>query len=87
VAIAQKIAINPDLLSIARVNIDRWSGSGAHSNPYFNRWLEVLSLPLPDILKAITADTEEMIELRQSSPFAGVLTPKERWRIYETFRT
>jgi hypothetical protein len=86
-AIAQKIAINPDLLSIARVNIDRWSGSGAYSNPYFNRWLDVLSLPLPEILIAITAETEEMIELRQSSPFAGVLTPKERWRIYETFRT
>ncbi len=85
-AIAEKLLADPSLLSIARANIERWSSTSHHSAKYFTRWLEILDLPLAELLIAITSETEEMIELRQSSPFAGVLTPKERWRIYETFR-
>ncbi len=28
-----------------------------------------------------------MTAMRQSSPFAGILTPKERWAIYERYET
>jgi hypothetical protein len=30
-------------------------------------------------------ETEHMTAMRQATPFAGVLTPKERWAIYEEF--
>jgi hypothetical protein len=35
----------------------------------------------------MTGFDEDAIRLRQSSPFAGVLTPAERRRIYEAFRS
>jgi hypothetical protein len=35
----------------------------------------------------ITELSENATRLRQSSPFAGVLSPVERRRIYEAFRT
>jgi len=30
-------------------------------------------------------DSEKMTAMRQSSPFAGILTPQERWAIYDQF--
>jgi len=41
----------------------------------------VLALPLPRIAKTISADTKRARELRQTSPFAGVLTEQERRRL------
>jgi len=33
----------------------------------------------------VQEDRETMRAMRQSSPFAGVLLPKERWEIYDAF--
>jgi len=30
-------------------------------------------------------DSEKMTAMRQAGPFAGVLSPKERWEIYDAF--
>ena len=42
--------------------------------------------PWPDVAAFITSCTDKAFHLRQSSPFAGILSPLERKRIYETFR-
>ena len=49
-------------------------------------WLALLAKPLPAVASALTEDTEEMRDLRQNTPFAGVLTPQERWRILSDVR-
>jgi hypothetical protein len=37
------------------------------------------------MLALIEQDNERMTALRQSSPFAGILAPAERWAIYAQF--
>ena len=32
-------------------------------------------------------DSEPMRALRQATPFAGILTPTERWAIYDEFKS
>lgn len=86
-AIAAKLRTNPELLGIARDNLDRWSQARGRSQPYLNTWREILDRPLDEILRLIVEDTPRMTELRQSTPFAGVLEPRERWKVYDTFES
>jgi len=86
-AIAAKLRAEPQLLEIARDNLNRWSATGGASQPYWDAWRELLQLPLEDLLALIQEDSPRMTELRQSNPFAGILEPKERWHIYDTFES
>ncbi|MGI9035909.1 MAG: hypothetical protein ACR2GD_07710 [Pyrinomonadaceae bacterium] len=56
-------------------------------NPAISAWLEwkkiLETTSLENIIKLITADTDEGQRLRSSSPFAGLLTKKERRMIIE----
>ena len=84
-AIALKLRASPDLLAIARDNLRRWSESSGRSQPYLDAWAEVLARPIEEVLVLIGGDSESMSAMRQASPFAGVLSPKERWEIYDAF--
>ena len=86
-AIAAKLRGQPDLLATAQDNIERWSRQRNNSQPYLDEWREILRGPLSEILELIEQDTPRMGELRQSTPFAGVLDPRERWHIYDTFES
>ncbi|MGO4879941.1 MAG: hypothetical protein ACLP59_03860 [Bryobacteraceae bacterium] len=84
-AIAAKLRNDPALMAIAFDNLDRWSQKGGRSQPYLDAWREILKLALPEILTLLEEDSERMTAMRQSSPFAGVLEPAERWAIYDQF--
>jgi hypothetical protein len=84
-AIAQKLQAEPELLAIAFDNLKRWMAGPGHSRPYFEEWLQILAHPLEDVLALMVEDSERMTALRQCTPFAGVLTPRERWKIYDAF--
>jgi hypothetical protein len=85
-AIAAKLTDNPALVGLARANLDRWSGStDPRSAPYFEQWRQLLNLPVPELAALLQEDSERMTALRQCSPFAGALEPKERWAIYDAF--
>lgn len=86
-AIAAKLRAAPELLAIAHDNLRRWSATAGRSQPYLAAWEQLLALPLDDLLHRLDQDTEQMRAMRQTSPFAGVLTPKERWAVYDTFAT
>lgn len=86
-AIAAKLRQDPGLLSIAFDNLNRWSQTAGRSQPYLDTWREILAQPLEPLLQQIVEDSPRMTDLRQSSPFAGVLHPKERWHIYDTFES
>lgn len=49
-------------------------------------WQRILGGSLVAIVEALTSPTERSIELRQNSPFAGVLAPERRHAILEAFR-
>lgn len=85
--IAAKIANDPGLLSKPRQNLERWSVRWGSDLPLWAvEWRRILDRPWPDIAALISEPSESAARLRQSSPFAGVLTAEERRRIYETFR-
>jgi hypothetical protein len=83
----QKIAREPGLLEKAKANLVRWSAknSGPKSR-YLKEWQEILEKPWPAIAETMTSMSEDATRLRSSSPFAGVLTEKEREQIYAAFR-
>ena len=84
-AIARKLRAHPELIAIAHDNLERWQASAGRSKPYWDAWSEILGRPLPQILSLIVEDSERMTALRQSTPFAGILSPSERWQIYSEF--
>ncbi|MDX2178460.1 MAG: hypothetical protein SFV18_02630 [Bryobacteraceae bacterium] len=86
-AIAAKLAQDPELLEIARDNLRRWRAEAGRSTHYLEEWSRLLDRPLPELAALIVEDSERMRALRQSTPFAGVLDPKERWAIYDAFAT
>ncbi len=84
--IATKIAADPALLDVARRNLEAWSARYGDSPPRaLEEWRAILRRSWPDIAALITDPGETAARLRQSSPFAGVLTQPERRRVYEAF--
>ena len=86
-AIAAKLREHPELLAVAHDNLDRWTKGQGRSQPYLDTWRTILSGPFEEVLAVMAEDTARTTELRQSSPFAGVLEPRERWHIYDTFES
>lgn len=85
--IARKIERDPSLLDIARRNVERWRARWKDSPPaWLEEWRQLLSQPWQTVAAFITETGERATRLRQSSPFAGVLSNEERWRIHEAFR-
>jgi hypothetical protein len=83
-AVAERISENPALLEVARHNLRRWIDQGGE-RAYWTEWETMLAGPLGEILAFMVSPSEKARRLRQSSPFCGILTPRERWKIYESF--
>jgi|ERR1700676_309977 len=85
-AIARKIERDPTLLDLPRRNLEHWRARWSHRPPrWWHEWRQLLNQPWPQIAALITEPSENAARLRQSSPFAGILTDTERARIYEAF--
>lgn len=82
--IAEKLIQNPELLQKAKDNIKRWRLQGVEVSA-FREWENIIDNGLNNVIRIITENTEESVRLRQSTPFTGILTPKERKNIYESF--
>jgi hypothetical protein len=78
--------LDESMLEDARERVERLAGEG-HLHPrYAQRWRALLARPVAEVATAIVADTQDARDLRQNSPFAGVLNEQERRRIIETTR-
>lgn len=83
-AIAERL--DQPLVDDAQAQLERLESAG-HLHPrYAQRWREILALPIDRIAAAITADDQEAVDLRQSSPFAGMLNEQERRRVIRGVR-
>jgi hypothetical protein len=87
-AIAARVALNPELIFRARETLLRWQETCSPSTQSSLReWLDVLDGPLQGVLEMLTAENERATRLRQSNPFAGVLSPQERNAILRQFQS
>lgn len=87
-AVAGKLVMNPNrVFTQARRNLDKLRG--IHRRGQAARWLDewshLLHGPAEGVLEALTSRSQRGIELRQNSPFAGVLTEHERQRVLRRF--
>lgn len=81
---------NPEaVISKARENIARWlprQRADGMSAFYLREWEHILDSGLDRILEALTATDEKSYELRENSPFAGVLSQERRAKVLRTLR-
>jgi hypothetical protein len=85
-AIGAELLRRPELVQAAR---DRLLGTADQqvTHPHYREaWLALLAEPLEGIVQLIAADTERGRELRQATPFAGLISARERWRIWRAVR-
>jgi hypothetical protein len=80
---ATKIRRDPSVVNIARANLRRWMESdGDFVHPVHAEWLDILQFLEPsELADFIESDTPKANRLRQSTPFAGILTEDERLAI------
>jgi hypothetical protein len=70
--------LTPEVLDHARSQLG--------SNPAGAEWEELLQLPTKELQARLVEDSPEMRRLRQSSPFAGVLSEQERLEVLARHR-
>ena len=87
-AVAARLEAEPHLLEVARANLQRWLA--ARPVAALREWQRLLDgLPLLQLLQLLRSPEDEAVRFRQSSPFAGILSPAERQAIlarYESSR-
>ena len=85
-AVAARLEAQPQLLEVARANLRRWLA--ARPAAVLREWQRLLdSLPLPQLVQLLRSPEEEAVRLRQSSPFAGILSPAERQAILARYES
>jgi hypothetical protein len=84
--IAGRLQDRPEILAGARQRIQILLASAAEPPFYARKWGEILAGDLSSIQAILTERSELADELRQSTPFAGALDPRERWKIWRETR-
>lgn len=89
-ALMTPLMTSPDeVLDRARANIERWRLE--HRNDgmtvrYLEAWERVLDDELEAVIDTLTSTAPEACELRQNSPFAGVLDDETRVQVLRSFK-
>jgi hypothetical protein len=84
--VAELLALHPEMLASFRARAFAWATSGESHAPYGQKWLALLDGPFEQLLEALVDPSERARALRQSTPFAGAIGPRERWRIWREVR-
>ncbi|MBV8199338.1 MAG: hypothetical protein JOZ15_01820 [Acidobacteria bacterium] len=84
--IAGRLGDQPAILDAARRRVANWLTDEAAAPAAAARWAAVLAGDPASIAAFLVERSEAADELRQSSPFAGALQPRERWQIWREVR-
>ena len=79
--VAGRLGAHPELLDRARARVADWRQRGCVDPGWVEAWSDLLALPLADIIAGLTDPGQHSCDLRQCSPFAGALEPRERWQV------
>lgn len=89
-AVAGRLVTEPDLvMAKARANLDEWGtahrrdGMSAH---WLAEWKRLLDTGVDEVADVLCDPSDRAVELRQNSPFAGVLPPGTRARVLDSFK-
>ncbi len=84
--VAERLRSDPAVLERALARVRGWLLVAQPSPEYARAWLEVLERPVEEIAAFLVDDSERARALRQVTPFAGEIDPRERWRIWRRVR-
>jgi hypothetical protein len=74
-----KLSANPVLFERIPKTLARWRKIVCKSSqPYLSEWQRLVDMGMHEVIRVATDDSECATALRQSSPFCGILTPRER---------
>lgn len=79
--VARRLAEDPALVERAKARVRRWLVDGNVARPWAVAWQAWLDLPLTELCARLVERSDEAQDLRQVSPFAGVLDARTRWRV------
>jgi hypothetical protein len=79
--VARRVLRDPALLIKARERVANWARSASVHSHYIDAWQKLLDAGVTEVVAALEDEGERGQALRQASPFAFVLSPKERWLI------
>ncbi len=86
-ALALKLAADPDaLVRRARRTLTRMQTANPSARPLLVEWARLLRAPLDQLLDVLVDPRAHARDLRQVTPFAGVLSATERAVVYRRFR-
>jgi len=78
-AVAAKLMEDPEsVMGKARRNIARMRTAASHEHPWIDVWEALLELGASHVAAVLISREQFACDLRQSSPFAGVLSAQER---------
>ena len=83
-AIATKIESDPEgVREIARHNLEvlRAADIAGNTEPYLDAWEDLINGPVVRLVSVMTSTDQAARDLRQASPFAGVLSDEERLEV------
>jgi hypothetical protein len=70
----------------ARHVLWKWRDQGRIDSRYAEQWDDVLRRPVAEIREVLGEDSQQARDLRQNSPFAGMLSEPERRKIMQDLR-
>lgn len=80
--VAEILRENPALFERVRSTLRRWQTQvDVRTLPYLQQWQALVDEGLDAALRVAVEDSEQAAGLRQSSPFCGVLSHAERFRL------
>ena len=83
-ATGARILDDPDLLDMGRSNLSRLRGDATPSGlVLLDEWASTIKRGPEAVAEILREESEHGHDMRQQSPFAGVLTNAERWSILE----
>jgi hypothetical protein len=85
-AVARRLVEDPTLIERARARVAGWIRDASVARPYAEAWQAALAEPVEAIVRLLEDPGERARQLRQASPFAGVLDPRTRWSIWRRVR-
>src|SRR5688500_10025773 len=85
--VAARLRRDPHLLAGVRARVEGWlSGIGPTHPRYAAAWRALLATDPDATCAALVDPGERMRAMRQCTPFAGIVDPRTRWRIWREVR-
>jgi hypothetical protein len=86
-AVGSELTAHPEpVLAAARTNLARMRVANPRAVALLDEWDRILALPTRRIVSQLLDPSEHGRDLRQLTPFAGVLDPRHRAAVYRSFR-